>query len=107
MKVYAPTSKSLVLYTGESPNDTPLRDMFSRMLGAIALLGFVSILINRLVRMVTPSTSDPISQNLDGVFNGASNTSGGVGIALSPGLVFFVGGLFILLLGLVWWYWRQ
>lgn len=107
MKVYGPTNKSLVLYTGESPNETPLRDMLSRLLGAVAVLGFASVLLDQLVRILAPGASEPVSQSLDGVVNGASDATGSIGLPLSPGILFFVGGLFVLLLGLVWWYWRQ
>lgn len=107
MKVYSPTNKSLVLYTGESPNETPLRDILSRVLGAVAVLGFASVLLDQIVRALFPGASGPVSLNFDGTVNGASDATGSIGLPLSPGVLFFIGGLFIILLGLVWWYWRQ
>jgi DNA-binding transcriptional ArsR family regulator len=107
MKVYGPSNKSLVLYTGESPDETPLRDILSRVLGAVAILGFASTLLDQIVRALAPETSTPVSQNADEIVIGASDATGSIGLSLSPGILFFVGGLFVLLLGLVWWYWRQ
>ncbi|WP_458210243.1 ArsR/SmtB family transcription factor [Haladaptatus sp. NG-SE-30] len=105
MKVYSPTHHSLVLYTGTAPGETGLDDMLARLVGAIAILAIGSVAFDWIVRTLgrrhvdrgggsPPLSPDPPLLEI-------------AGMAISPGVVFFVGGLFVVALGVGWWYWRQ
>lgn len=107
MDVYGPTDRSLVLYTGAHPGDQTLDEVLSRLLGGVGLLGVASVLVDRLARMLAPSapaTGDSPGSELPEqveplLFEFA-------GVTVSPGVLFFAGGLFVLLLATVWWYGR-
>lgn len=105
MKVYSPTHQSLVLYTGETPGETQFREVFSRLVGAVVVLGIMSVVIDLMVRTLGRRPVD----------RGGGSTPHSpnaplleiAGVAVSPGVVFFVGGLFVVALGVGWWYWRR
>ena len=106
MKVYGPTNKALVLYTGESPTETPLRERLSQAVETVGFLGIASLLVDWVARTLAPAprTSSNISLNgslIDDPTNGPANV-----FPVSPGLLFFLGGLFILLLLGIRWYWQ-
>lgn len=100
MKVYSPADHSLVLYTGETPGKKRLRDVFSGGAVAIAILGIMSVLIDHLVRTLTrPDTGEGVDHTISHDPTVIEIT----GIAVTPGMLFFLGGLFLLALGTVWW----
>lgn len=109
MDVYAPTNHSLVLYTGNHPENPSLGDALTRLLGGIGILGVASILVDQLARRLADPTGatdgdlirGPVSSHPDPTAFEIS------GVTVSPGLVFFVGGLFVLLIGMGWWYNRS
>jgi len=134
MKVYAPTDESLVLFAGDDGRS--LRSLLKRALAAVGLLGLVSLLVSiaadRLVEwttynVATPEAGDGAAVAADGgdgggggsaagdavaerTVDGAAEFAGaasGVDPALLAGLACFVGGLFVLsMIGVVW-YWQQ
>lgn len=106
MKVYSPSNQSLVLYTGEAPGKKRLREALSRGAGAIALLGIVSVGLDFLIRALAPTDPTAVGEagGDTGVPAGAPTVIELAGIAVTPGLLFFLGGLFLLALGTVWWF---
>ncbi|WP_435159030.1 ArsR/SmtB family transcription factor [Haladaptatus sp. DFWS20] len=110
MKVYCPTHQSLVLYTGDEPEKTRLGTMLSRLGGAIAILSIMSVVFDRIIRSLGSRSVDHGGNPLPGKGPSPSpdpNTMKIFDIYVPPGVVFFFGGLFILTLGIGWWYWRQ
>jgi|AntDeeMetagen681_2_1112603.scaffolds.fasta_scaffold00384_19 DNA-binding transcriptional ArsR family regulator len=99
MKVYAPVDRSLILYTGDHPNEPSLGDRLTRLLGSIGILGIISIIINQLAQGFTQSFteetgtggSEPHILPDIALFEIAGN-------AISPGVMFFIIGLFIFLI---------
>lgn len=97
MKVYAPTSESVVLFTGDETKQSSLREVLKRLLGAVAVLMIGSILVEGiqtdryLVRKPSPPPSwIPFSEGV---------------ASISPGLLFFTGGLVVLLVILGFFLW--
>lgn len=106
MKVYSPTDRTLVLYAGDSPDTKRISEALSRVLGTIAILAVVSAIVDYLLRVSAPS--DDRSAAGGGGRVPPEPDPGIVAIAgldISAGMVFFLGGVFVLTLGLVWWYW--
>lgn len=90
MKVYAPTSESVVLFAGDETTRSSLRETLRRVLGAVGVLAVGSLLVERIVRVDTnpfdlkrPSTLPPWIP-LDEAIT-----------VTSPGLIFFTGGLIV------------
>ena len=108
MKVYGPSDNALVLYTGMDLDSTSLRDDLSRVLGAVALLGIASLLVDYLVQMLAATSGAPPTSDTPGGSSPPTNPIGFkiMDIMISPGMAFFVGGAFALGVGLLWWYWR-
>jgi len=109
MKVYGPTSKALVLHTGESPNETPLQEVLSQALTAVGILGITSLLIDWIARILVPAPERPSNGTANMSFGDSVNgiPDGGTGFPISPGLIFFLGGLLIVLLFGIRWYWQR
>lgn len=107
MKVYGASDAALVLYTGKNLDKTSVRDGLSRVLGAVAVLGLASLVIDYLVRFLVGSGAPPTADS-PGSRSPPSNPVGFeiMDILISPGMVFFVGGAFALAAGVLWWYWR-
>lgn len=108
MKVYGPSDTALVLYTGKNLDKTSVRDGLSRILGAVAVLGLASLVVDYLTRFLVGSGAPPTADSP----GGRSPPSNPIGfeimdILISPGMVFFVGGAFALAAGVLWWYCRQ
>lgn len=108
MKVYSPTDRSLVLYAGTPPDTKRFREVLSQIVGAIATLSVVSAVVDYLIRTLAPSRDTEAAGGGGRV--PPDPDPGIVGIAgmdVTVGVVFFVGGLFVLTLGVLWWYrWR-
>jgi len=136
MKVYAPTDESLVLFAGDDGRSlrSLLKRALAAvgLLGLVSLL--VSVAADRLVEWTGASYTVTVPESTDGpeiasgggdgggggsatgdavaerVADGAGEFAGaasGVDPALLAGLACFVGGLFVLsMIGVVW-YWRQ
>lgn len=109
MKVYGPSDAALVLYTGMDLNKTGLRDGLSHVLGAVTLLGIAGFVADYLVRSLAGASGTPPTGDTPG---GTSPPSDPVGfeimdMLISPGMIFFIGGVFALGVGILWWYWQQ
>lgn len=104
MKVYSPSDHSLVLYTGETPGKSRLREVLSRGAGAIVILGIMSVLVDYIARTLTRQDS---GEGVDHTLSPEPNPTviEIAGSTVTPGMIFFFGGLFLLALGVVWWYW--
>ncbi|MFB6111857.1 MAG: ArsR/SmtB family transcription factor [Halobacteriaceae archaeon] len=113
MDVYAPTDEALVLYAGDTEPDDErsARDVLVDLLGAIGVLGLLSLLVDQLVRRFGatsqgpggPQPRDPVAPG-DHPFllspDGPMLEIGGV--VVPPGALFFLGGTVVLLAITVW-----
>lgn len=95
MKVYAPTNETVVVIAGDERATSSLRNRLRRLVGSVGLLLAGSVIVQRLATGSEPAyqrqprfaVSDPVADP---------------GVWLSPGLLFFVGGVFTFLLTAVW-----
>lgn len=105
MQVYAPADEPLVLFAGPDDDTGGIREALRGLLGGVGVLALASLLVQYLVG--------------EGLFAPAANRDGGVGVqsadqvpttaeqalGLPPGLLFFLGGTFVLLLVTLLLYW--
>ncbi|MGB9987009.1 ArsR/SmtB family transcription factor [Salarchaeum japonicum] len=101
MTVYAPTDAPLVLFAGDENTGSTVRSMLGGLLGAVALLGVASLLVQFLAeRVLAPSGSG------GGVSTASTETASNAAAAVPPGVLFFLGGLLVLCLAVGYRYWR-
>jgi DNA-binding transcriptional ArsR family regulator len=98
MKVYAPTNEALVLFAGDDLNRSSLLDVIKRLVGFVGIFALVSLIVDRVVRPVSQSTSMVV---------GGEGSGGSLAYTLPPGILFFLGSLFALLVLTAWWYYRS
>lgn len=100
MSVYAPTNGPLVVFPGSADDAFDLEQVLKGAVGAVAILGIVGALIEAVARELIPGLAGE-----DGALDqpaiaetGAAETHWLVGLVtgVSPGLLFFLGGLTIL-----------
>ncbi|WP_331236388.1 ArsR/SmtB family transcription factor [Natronorarus salvus] len=104
MEMFAPADAPMIVVLGDE-RERNVRDALTRLLGAVALLGFVSALIQQVAAALAPEREES-----DAVAVETAPAEPGVGdplldIALTdPGVLFFLGGLAVLLAAFaVWW----
>jgi DNA-binding transcriptional ArsR family regulator len=105
MEVFAPADAPMIVVLGDE-RGRDVRDALTRLLGAVALLGFVSALVHQVASALVP---DPAETD-DAVGVETAPTEPGVAdplfdLALTdPGVLFFLGGLAVLLaIAALWW----
>lgn len=114
MTVYAPTNNALVVAAGRDDRTSLLKDIVSRVLGAVALLAVVSVAVERAITVFQPARSSQSAEldvasdstpALDPTWLPLDLTGPDLVAALStPAVLFFAGGLLILTIVTVWWY---
>ncbi|MFC6825474.1 ArsR/SmtB family transcription factor [Halopelagius fulvigenes] len=108
MKVYAPSDKPLVVVAADSEETTGLVASLRRLLAGIGLVGLASLLVQWVATRGT-AAGGTIATSAGG--DGAAAEATRVGSAaaasgLPPGLLFFLGGLTVLLVLYGIWYVR-
>ena len=93
MKVYAPADDPVVLFVGTEQRKTGLINLLKRIVGATGLLFLGSICLY-------------IYRGF-GLGSGGGDESPIQAILSVPGFEFLLGGLFILLLVILWWVWNR
>lgn len=107
MTVYAPTESALVVCAGRQSTTDRLKSTIKKLLGAVAIFGLASLLVQYFVTNVLQSepasrsrfASDSASgsEAMDAAAVGEQATGGGFSALLSePGVVFFMGCLLAL-----------
>lgn len=96
MRVYAPTAAALVLFAGVDDTPTDLEELLPQILGASALLAVGSGLVQLTARLLRSRPDD-----VSGGGTGTVPTS--VVDTIPPGLVFFAGGMLLLVGFVAWW----
>jgi DNA-binding transcriptional ArsR family regulator len=104
MKVYTPSDRPLVVVAARESETTGLRDALLRLLGAVGVLGLLSVLVQFLLGGADQSGAATSADSAEGARIAAETTTA-VSSGLPPGLLFFLGGL-VVVLGtfVVWWY---
>ncbi|WP_129115778.1 ArsR/SmtB family transcription factor [Halegenticoccus tardaugens] len=108
MNVYAPADRPLVVFAGREADGVGLQAALKRLLGGVGVLGFLSLVVQYLL---TDGPWLPSITNAADGGTGASATAESADAAATaagfpPGLVFFLGGAAVLLVGFVAWYVR-
>ncbi len=102
MKVYAPADRPLVMVAGGDTDAGELQSALTRLLGGVALLGLLSALVQVWLRGLPFGTA---AGGAEATTQAVTTASSGGGVP--PGLVFFLGGLAVLLVGFAAWYRRR
>lgn len=99
MDVYAPKDGALVLYVGHrDPEDHAIRDLLRGVLSAVGVLAALSLVLEAVLPMVLSPVVPGDTTPGDGSAGGTEPIVLDIGLlSVSPGLVFFAGGM----LGLV------
>ena len=93
LKVYGPTNQSFVVFAGDDKIKSPLRRFLRQVVPVITVLGMMSFIIERLVsKLVSDSSSSSAMLSVDAGHDPIT------GLFLTPGFLFFAGGLAVLLL---------
>lgn len=90
MKVYAPTREALVLFAGDDLGRSSLLEAVSRLLGAAAVFGLLSLLVDRLLRTAVGRDPTPVAV-------GGGGAGGSPVVVVPPEFLFFLGGLLAVL----------
>lgn len=91
MKVYGRSDGPIVLFAGDEESGADVRSALQTLVGGTAILGFVGVLINYLLREPAPTT-----ETVGTAAQSASSTGLNWVVAL-PGLLFVLGGVTALL----------
>jgi DNA-binding transcriptional ArsR family regulator len=102
MKLYAPTDRPLVVVAASDTETEGLRSLLTRLLGAVGLLALLSLVVQLFFGGASTSTAGGAAGSADGAEAArvaAETTATGVAASagLPPGLLFFAGGLVVLL----------
>lgn len=112
MNVYAPADRPLVMFASPEHERPGLKDAIMRLLGGVGLLVVGSVLVQAWigdVRALWPF-GEPAAGGADsgpGPMTADSVEAAGQAAGLPPGLLFFLGGAFVLCVGFAIWYLRQ
>lgn len=110
MKVYAPADRPLVVVAGREADSAGLKSALSRLLGGVALLGVLSAVVQWVVGgpfLLGQAGSGGDAGAVSTQSESVGQAAGGAATALPPGLLFFLGGLAVLLVGVGVWYVRR
>ena len=112
MKVYAPADRPLVVFAGRQEETDGLRTALERLLGGVALLAVLSAIVQAIVGdgLPLPSFAETGSGSDAGTMTAQSAEAAdaaATAAGLPPGLLFFLGGLAVLLVGFAAWYVRR
>lgn len=101
MKVYAPADGAVVLVAGERDDGPSLVDAIRRLVGAVGVLGVLSLVADWIVREVTRAPER--DQEVTGLATGEPAAT----TPIPAGELFFLGGLAMLLVAGAWWWYRS
>lgn len=93
MSVYAPSEEPLVVFVGREERKRTFLDSLRGLVSVVGVLGVVSLLVQW---FVTPTIDQNVSGQLPRVGD-AVGSSGAAPLGAPPGLIFFAGGLLVLL----------
>lgn len=100
MSVYAPSEEPLVVFVGREERKHSFIDSLRRLVPTVVVLGLASLLVQLYVTPTIDTTTGSV-ERLPRVGD-AVGSGGAAQLGVPPGLIFFAGGLLILLLVFVW-----
>lgn len=106
MDVYDPTRRPVVVYAGEGDDGDDLRSMLTRLVSGVGFLGLLSLLVQELFGGDRAPTTEATRDTGVSLSAEAAETAGAAG-GVEPGLLFFAGGLVVLVAYLGLWYLRR
>ena len=105
MEVFAPADAPTIVVLGDE-RERDVRDALTRLLGAVALLGFVSALIQQVAAALAPEPeADAVAVETEPTDPGVTDPLFDLALT-DPGVVFFLGGLVVLLAAFAFWWTR-
>jgi len=104
MNVYAPTDAPLVLFAGDEQTGSTVRSLLGRVLGAVGVLAAGSLVVQY---AVTEWFAGGGGGRDTGFSTASVDSASSAAQTVPPGLVFFLGGLLVLALALMYTYWRD
>jgi DNA-binding transcriptional ArsR family regulator len=111
MSVYAPSEEPLVVFVGREERKHSFIDSLRGLVSTVTVLGLVSLLVQWFVTPTIDTNTGSVEQLPrvgDAVGSSGAVGSGGTALlSVPPGLIFFAGGLLILLLVYVWQRWDR
>ncbi|WP_338729300.1 helix-turn-helix domain-containing protein [Haladaptatus sp. DJG-WS-42] len=117
MTVFAPTNESVVLFAGDERQQSLLRGVLTRLVGAIVLLAGATLGLQYALANWFVQSGGAETAGADAATDGAmaaeeaarttATAAAQTGPFLDPALAFFLGGSFIILLAISWWAYQQ
>jgi len=130
MNVYAPANQPLVVFAGGEEKSTGLKAALTRLLGAFAVLGVLSLVVQALAgdlgglfgggpsfgRPAPGPVEQPVAENPNNTTtvetttaatDAATDAADAAAAGIPPGAAFFVGGALVLAAGFAYWYARN
>ncbi|SFR68489.1 ArsR/SmtB family transcription factor [Halogeometricum limi] len=110
MKVYAPSDKPLVVVAADKEETTGLMTALRRLLAGVAVVAFASLLVQWAIvglPFVAQTGSEAGGADAATVEAARAADEAATAVGLPPGLVFFLGGLSVLLVWSAVWYLRR
>ena len=105
MEVFAPADAPTIVVLGDE-RERDVRDALTRLLGAVALLGFVSALIQQVAAALAPEPeADAVGVETEPTDPGVTDPLFDLALT-DPGVLFFLGGLVVLLAAFAFWWTR-
>ncbi len=105
MEVFAPADAPTIVVLGDE-RERDVRDALTRLLGAVALLGFVSALIQQVAAALAPEPeADAVAVETEPTDPGVTDPLFDLALT-DPGVLFFLGGLVVLLAAFAFWWTR-
>jgi DNA-binding transcriptional ArsR family regulator len=93
LKIYGPTNRSVVVFTGDDETESSLRRFLRVVSPVLGVLGMMSVIVETLVsKLVSDSSSSGT------MLSSETGHEPIAGVFLTPGVLFFAGGLVVLLL---------
>lgn len=111
--LWAPIYDPIVVMAGSERQTSGIYDMLPRLAGAVGVLALASLVVEGLTRLFRgtgpgnrdpdiPPPATPTHPVAESTPAGTAGVGGLFTDVISPGLVFFVGGLFVLALVVIW-----
>ncbi|XVH31534.1 ArsR/SmtB family transcription factor [Haloferacaceae archaeon DSL9] len=117
MSVYAPADKPLILFSSGEREKRGLKAALMRFLGGIGVLGLASLLVQWWFASSWPGGGDgeaapaesdgagpSIAEESADAYAEAARQGTEAALAVEPGVLFFLGGLFVLVVAVAVWY---
>jgi hypothetical protein len=103
-----PAAVALVIVAGIDTTTSEFETMLKQILGAVGVLAVGSLVVQLAAQALRPARDNVAGGGVGGGGSGgAGQVAASVIDTLPPGLLFFAGGLSLLVVFLGWWYYRS